>query len=140
MSDVKPMALSTAIRLGSMWKPSGRGHLLEHGRTYALGAALDAVGYFESPDARTDGRAYAFAKKYWPMLGTPAAITPARYNPGIPMVDLVWILNDDGWTREAIADWVEQVEREHAPQAVETPEAVAAVAQNVDLPVPTTRA
>ncbi len=38
------------------------------------------------------------------------------------------------------ADWVEQIEREHAPQAEETPQALAAVAASVEVPVPTTRA
>lgn len=44
------MKLSEAIRLGSMLKPQGRGHLLFEDKTCALGAACEADGVPKSTD------------------------------------------------------------------------------------------
>lgn len=101
------MRLSDAIRLGSMLHPQcfGSMHSYLPGRVYeadaiigscALGAAEDA-GWFLTLDQRT------FTSHH---IQCPAcAIYHGR-------VKVVSHLNDDHrWTREAIADWVETVER-----------------------------
>lgn len=102
------MTLSDAIRLGAMMKPQAFGSLRdESGATCAMGAAEDALGR----------RPYAVFPKH-PAL---RAVCPAcAYAPTQLNGCLYTIahLNDaHHWTREAIADWVEAIERQHAPQA-----------------------
>lgn len=104
-----PMRLSEAIRLGATMKPQGFGSLLvvgSNGREYtcAMGAAFDAVG------AAQDIRAVAFvfpgySRKVFPICD--ACKLPAR----VGVTSMVMHLNDaHSWTREKIADWVEEQE------------------------------
>lgn len=117
------LTLSEAIRLGAMLKPQGFG--LTFGEaTCALGAALEAVGATTQAD-------WMPVYRLWP-------ITSIRVlNPvcGREMLlgSTCWILNDKHkWTREAIADWVEQIERAQAPavDAVDDREAVTGHGRN----------
>lgn len=89
------LRLSEAIRLGSMLHPQGFGAFRSHGRSCALGAAEDA-GFV--------------------MTSTEAILTSVQPCPhdccmSSTVFGAIIHLNDyHGWTREAIADWVETVE------------------------------
>lgn len=112
------MKLSEAIRLGSMMKPQGFGDFyitpiwksngplgLEiplHEASCALGAALDATDTDDSdyPDAWNP---LVDFRRQCPQCSTYQEI----------VWDVIVHLNDDHrWTRERIADWVEQIEIE----------------------------
>lgn len=109
------MHFSTAIRLGAMMKPQGGAGAGNPGgpTSCALGAALDAVG------AKYD----AFSRDFWPWVesmdyGCPVSgctmEVPMYYSKcprwGIGLIP--HLNNTHQWTRECIADWVEQRERE----------------------------
>lgn len=103
------MKLSEAIRLGSMMHPQGRIHLISADglRTCALGAAGIAVG-IEVNHYNMD---YTNIKNTFPILRS-ITVHPVNKLRG-SVVDTVWKLNDHyGWTREAIADWVETIENQ----------------------------
>lgn len=120
------MKLSEAIRLGAMLKPQGVLFALRNGKTCALGAAMDAIGALPQrrwfkwlPVADLEP-----AKARWPELNRiirhPCSGRKWRLR------RVIWDLNDiRGWSREQIADWVEQIEREQlassAPSEVEAP-------------------
>lgn len=98
-APVTTLRLSEAIRLGAMLKPQAFGTWFDGEGTCALGAAIDALGITESNVlllAQTIvGRARC------PVCGCDGA-----------QFHLVPHLNDDHhWTRERIADWVEQQEQ-----------------------------
>jgi hypothetical protein len=102
------MKLSEAIRLGAMLKPHTKDELLHNGSSCAVGAALDAIGELKGNTERE----YQVAKETWPLLELVVS-HPLHYE-GEPaaLMSVIWTLNDsNGSTREAIADWVETVER-----------------------------
>jgi hypothetical protein len=119
------MRLSEAIRLGAMISPQARGHFFQQtvsGKesviaTCALGAASLAAGGSSFPIARP-------AFHTWPILAltVPAAELPSGIAKGrrpLRLADLIILLNDmQGWTRTEIADWVQQFEERHLPEAV----------------------
>lgn len=109
MSDtVKPMALSTAIRLGAMLKPQGFGQMRSGGGSCAIAAACDAIG-------ATHVRVTTDADALFPELKLMAEC-PAGEAKGATAAlrSIVVYLNDsEHWTREQIADWVEQIEQQH---------------------------
>jgi hypothetical protein len=122
--------LSEAIRLGAMMKPQGTGRLLRGGRSCALGAALDAVGRLEGqemPTDRVDGWLYDVLAQIWPWAVEAVVVDPCHQGLHLPVVDACWKLNDiQRYTREQVADWVEEQEKrlgieDAAP--VEEPEA-----------------
>jgi hypothetical protein len=96
------MKLSEAIRLGSLLRPQGFRYLFDnHGRTCALGAALDAIR--KLPDFLSD----RYIPEEW--------INFINYHsqcPACPFVgNVITHLNDfHKWTRESIADWIESIE------------------------------
>lgn len=104
------MRLSEAIRLGAMMKPQCTcGFLYFKGTTCAVGAAMDAVGQLEARSGVWE------AGEVFPLLRTIVRSRPegvslrGTYSLG----DLIWRLNDRfGWTREQIADWVSEIEKE----------------------------
>lgn len=113
-TTVNDMYLHEAIRLGAMATEQGRGNrsMLGHARC-ALGGALYAIGYVplerESP---TDSRCYHFLIGRWPILHTMVKIPVGALNERVNLLTAIYMLNDmAGWTREAIADWVETIER-----------------------------
>jgi hypothetical protein len=75
----------------------------------ALGAALDGIGYnhYRVPDLKM------FLTKEFPILQEPLINLPNERMYGIINIEATIIeLNDEHhWTREAIADWVEQEEK-----------------------------
>lgn len=106
------MKLSEAIRAGAKLKPQGHGGLLVDGKTCALGAACEVAGITIGGGNR-DSAAYDEMERRWPFLNDlvkkEAAISPILVNERI--ITAVYLLNDcECFTREQIADWVEQFE------------------------------
>lgn len=112
------MKLSEAIRLGSMVHPQGFGKSRQvdyRGITHtcALGAVTTAIG----------NPAYEAMHVLLPALNwmsTCPACNLFSRSPGVGagMPILIAHLNDSHhWTREAIADWVEQLEAQHDVEA-----------------------
>lgn len=125
------MTLSEAIRLGAMLKPQYHGHMRGIVRTQtrvpgwrgsvlkrtmttmgigtcALGAALDAIG---ESNAR-----FMSVASMWPWTWTTLVRNPVT-GERREVLNTIWRLNDvHDWSRERIADWVEQIEAQHAPQ------------------------
>lgn len=97
------MRFSDAIRLGSMACGPARYHTVDpHGNRCALGAALLAVGrkgvYLEAFDV-------------WPAITNYMVEHPVTGR-RMAVLSAVRELNDfHKWSREAIADWVETIER-----------------------------
>ena len=99
------MLLSDAIRLGAMLKPQGFGAETSDPKgveTCAMGAAAEAAGV-----------PHEYCYEHWGKLGYPT-----------PLIESVWMRNDGisgdrspsnsrYWTREEIADCVEQWERDN---------------------------
>lgn len=98
------MLLSEAIRLGAMLRPQGRIQFFPENNSCALGAAMEAVGLrnacleyvslYNCDDT-------ALLRKTFPVLA-------CEIDPIFDVAEK----NDEGWTRERIADWVESIERE----------------------------
>lgn len=122
-----PMRLSTAIRLGAMLKPQSRfgsGPL----DTCALSAALEAIG--------VEGAPYARVIKHFPL--TCVCVAKPISGELMLLISAVRELNDfNGWSREAIADWVETVEA--SLSGLDAPTTVAAVLGSTVAPELTTR-
>lgn len=127
------MKLSEAIKLGSMLHPQGTGayaseeHTFLMGqqvstgiRTCAYGAALIAVGNSVEVCLSKSIEIQVDAPDEWDTVTERILVCPAD---GCGKVDrgdnLIFHLNDDHeWTREQIADWVEQKEAEAFAAAV----------------------
>ncbi len=110
------MLLSEAIRLGAMLKPQGYGPVSVNparDATCALGAAGAALGF--------QGHIKIYLKLVatypWTLTVLTCPVCESLYI--APVVTMITHLNDyHRWTRERIADWVEQIERqlpENAP-------------------------
>lgn len=123
------MTLAQAIRAGSLLHRQGTGWMAEDVEfdtedgctkdtfTCALGAAYE--GFFHVlPWRRYDDDALDRLREAFPVLKTKAAYPGAVFSAfiGLPegmgihptLEDVIVALNDeDGWTREQIADWVE---------------------------------
>lgn len=100
--------LSLALRIGSLLahQVQHERHAWPHG-TCALDAMEDAAVKVLLPSQR-EGRSWA--EHYWPELNSVQAV-----NPGTGATKaLAWTiadLNNSGWTRERIADWLEGMGR-----------------------------
>ena len=100
------MDLSNAIKLGATMKPHGRGATYKNGCTCAMGAALDAVGLL---DAAGDIDVMSRAGWGWTVDMTKHPLTGEACSYEV----VIFNLNDcHGWTREAIASWVSEIEKE----------------------------
>jgi len=102
------MRLSQAIRLGALIRPQAFGRFFKDGGSCVFGAALETVG-FPYTEGYTGGFNVVVAN--WPYLSSDAR---PGCNGKLTLYD-IYSRNDDvrhRWTREAIADWVEQRERE----------------------------
>lgn len=117
------MKLSEAIKLGAMLKPQNHGgQMIRDGHTCALAAALDAIGKLRLRETQAD---YDALYSEFPILKK-TATCPVRdwcvFDASTSdLLSQIYHLNDGHkWTREAIADWVEGIEREleakQAPQ------------------------
>jgi len=106
MSD-KLKTLSQAIRLGATFRPQCRGTLLDsHGRTCALGAAVEAIKGDVSESHLGES---ALAERFGLAMRGQERCPVCDEKPVAGSIcDVVAHLNDDHeWTREAIADWLE---------------------------------
>lgn len=99
------MKLSTAIRIGSLttrqihFKPNDG----KNGYC-AVGAALFAIGEVVCPL-----RYFQIAEKKFPLIKI--LVLDPKSHEQRSMSTIIWQLNDFfGWTREQIADWVEEIE------------------------------
>lgn len=108
------LRLSDAIRIGAMLRPRGVCALLEAGRTCALGAALDAIGYYRPEQSYVGCLSSAEWRQLsarWPLLAMDVR-SPADGHER-QLSDTIIYLNDSHeWSRERIADWVESLERQ----------------------------
>lgn len=89
MSD-KIKTLSQAIRLGATFRPQCKLAFFKDGASCALGAALEALGF--ASEFANDGATVWLWR---------------RFNIKLNDLNNVARLNDAGWTREAIASWLE---------------------------------
>lgn len=107
------MRLSDAIRAGAKMKPHGVGSstVVSTGeKVCALGAAACGAGI----DTISSFAAYNILKNRFPILREEVRCesNPSKCRTG-DVCEVIYHLNDgDGWSRERIADWVEQVEDE----------------------------
>src|SRR5262245_4531579 len=102
------MRLSEAIRLGAMATRHGSGSrsIVSDDAPCALGAARLAAGI----QCEVNG-AFALLVDRWPVLWTKAK--HPEWGHEIEVINVIWKLNDlCKWTREQIADWVEQIEQQ----------------------------
>ena|SRR3990167_9521223 len=118
---MQTMRLSEAIRLGAMLKPQGGGCESIRSITHscALGAALDAVGV--EMRYRSGNGAYERVVELWPWLDR---ITATPRGP-VRALTAIYEMNDDGWTREAIADWVATIDAQQEQVEIPAPALVA---------------
>lgn len=104
------MRLSTAIRKGATMKPQAHNGSSYPKQSCVIQAALDGYGVpaVVSTLYNSGQTDYTKADKLWPMLSNRVK-HPLT---GIcQMMDILWNLNDiHKWSREAIADWVEEQE------------------------------
>lgn len=126
------MRISEAIRIGSLLRPQAFGaHFSEDGGSCATGAAMEAIGIEPAVPVITDVTTLIGNPIYVKWRATPGyvrrfdLVCPVCGDPcldkvyticGNPspggLVAIIVHLNNEHWTREQIADWVEQVERE----------------------------
>jgi len=98
------MRLSVAIRLGSMMKAQITHRYRSETGTCAYGAALEAVG-----TASTNFN-YKEVVRLWPYVAA-FAEDPLMAGKLFAYGDVLWRNDDLKWTRETIADWVEEREK-----------------------------
>lgn len=109
------MTLADAIRLGSLLKPQSKGYFERSGRTCAMGAALDAIGRLPSVSARQPGDCVERCYELWPILRHTVKYPIKWGREADDLLNVIIDLNDArGWSREAIADFVEEVETAYA--------------------------
>ena len=108
-------SFSEAIREGAKLRPQATYAMTQNSRTCALGAGADAIGFEEPTIVRG---CYQDLVDLYPYLETRGVACPADH-PGyrcteadrVSLGRLIAHLNDEcGWTREAIADWLEREE------------------------------
>lgn len=108
------MKLSEAIRLNGMMKPQGKGNdsIVSRVAPCALGGALQSIGR-QPEDMR---EAYRILVEEWPWISH-VTLCPCGHphirctHPWMTVAAVIWTLNDlHGWSRSAIADWVQQFE------------------------------
>lgn len=105
--------LSQAIRLGATFRPQGQGSLYRFNEelgthvTCALGAAMEAVGLDPDPANSNVSDNYMELVRRFPILAR-SCLHPIREFCA-HLDNIIPFLNDrDGWTREQIADWLEE--------------------------------
>lgn len=103
-------SFSEAIREGAKIRPQGFGELVVGGKTCAIGAGLEAMGYADIGDSWLDA-----ARKY-PYLasrladGFPCPVSECFCRPEYLYRVVIHLNDHHRWTREAIADWLESEE------------------------------
>jgi len=103
-------SFSEAIREGARLRPQAFGELLLDGKTCAIGAGLEAMGYADIGDSWLDA-----ARKY-PYLaihrteGFPCPIPECFCQPSFLYRVVIHLNDHHRWSREQIADWLESEE------------------------------
>lgn len=122
MTKVSPIKLSTAIRLGAMLKPQGFTEFVDElGRTCAIGAAADAIGKLSQIETGAESEC-----EFWPVLNVWANYPGGQIS--MSVWSIVTNLNDEEhWSRERIADFVEGIERAQESQGAAPVETAATV-------------
>lgn len=93
-APVKITKLSDAIRIGSALRPQCTGAMFKGGGSCALGAAYEALFGYPGDEPESDvGRLYRIKERVLVPFDAFSGIGTYR--------------NDNGWTREAVADWLE---------------------------------
>ncbi len=117
------MMLHEAIRLGAMLRPQCFGqysHLDAQGVRYtcAISGALEAMGFSDLrimfPSPLTVDECFV---RQWPWAAELQVDNPANGHARAADVRImIAILNDEGWTRERIADWLQPIEEAYLAQ------------------------
>lgn len=103
----KIIKLSDAIRLGATFRGQCFGVFYENKKSCVIGAAMEALGLREHQ--------YEYLEERFPIMHK--MVKPPdelRISRGVlfPLASVLWRLNDRlRWTREKIADWVEEQEK-----------------------------
>lgn len=104
------MRLSEAIRKGAKLRPQLRGIGLTNGvATCALGAAHESIWGFVTDD----GESYRRLRNLFPFLDERM---DTAFGPSDVLGQIYYRNDIKGWTREEIADWVEQNYESKLPQ------------------------
>jgi hypothetical protein len=123
------LKLSDAIKLGAMMKPQGFGRIYDGENTCAFGAAYDAIGILERlcdefkrgvhPLLSEEGQ----IRKYYEFTGWRVSrVLCPQCGVSQPFFAITHLNDDHRWSREAIAGWVESLEKQSeiaSPESVE---------------------
>ena len=108
------MKLSEAIRLGAMLRPQAFGDYTDGVGTCAIGAACEAYGVPLNAD--TELLPWSELLEATDVATCPVCGVSGPFESDEAFYGLIPHLNDDHrWAREAIADWVETIERAQEP-------------------------
>lgn len=103
--------LSQAIRVGASFREQAFGNFFQAGKSCALGAALEALGIVKEVKQTTWGLSNSSCSD---AMGTLVQRFPflkeiTHRTPGEDYSQVIVDLNDhDEWSREKIADWLEE--------------------------------
>lgn len=105
------MRLSEAIRAGALLRPQSFAGYFSKTGSCAIGAAFEAIGeVLRDGDGNPVTWRGCLLCELWPILAMQAQCPVAGTTH--VMSAIIFCLNDDSrWSREAIAEWVETVER-----------------------------
>ncbi len=104
------MRFSEAIRIGARRRPQVRFHWFKNGESCALGAALEGLTGMPNINADENPVAVAYPWAWRGAMTTCPVCHRCCYNVAVTITHL----NDyHNWSREAIADWLEPIEKEY---------------------------
>ena len=116
----KGLKLSEAIRAGAKLRPKGTGNRSANpaisDTLCVLGAAALGEGLDVSPIGLQGEINYDKFRRHWPILKESVVDPPISFKPGVKLIELLWMMNDcypEAYTRETIADYIEQAEAEY---------------------------
>lgn len=90
--EPKVTKLSTLMRIGAALRPQCFGTSFLGGKSCAIGAAYEGAGHRYEEDEGSQGEIYCWLYRTFPQ---------------VEYAQTIYAKNDNGWTREAIADWLE---------------------------------
>lgn len=107
--QVGTLKLSEAIRIGARIRPQCAGAPFVDGRSCAWGAAAEGMGHpYISTIWSLGAIEYALQRcQVDKREATRTFLGPTGVAGSL--IDHVWRLNDSGWTRESIADWLQSI-------------------------------
>jgi hypothetical protein len=106
VGDTQITKVSQAIRIGSCFRPQAVGEPFIDGGSCAIGAAYEALGGPMTDEIKSDtGPAWEYVAK---KLGLEVWMCiPDEEGKLRELCEHIFSKNDDGWTREQVADWLE---------------------------------